>query len=95
MIGWNLLALGLCAASEHWDRGCCTQHLELPDVWREQAVIDAKDHRLIDSPVGWAGRLVLVTLWFATGTALLGVRRNHLLDSARAVASRSPFGPHH
>lgn len=91
MIGWDLLALGLPAASEHWDRGRYTQHLELPGVWREQAVIDAKDHRLLDSPVGWAGRRVLGTLWFAAGTALPNDRRNHLLDSARAAANGSPL----
>jgi urease accessory protein len=91
MIGWDVLALGLPATGEPWDRGRYTQHLELPGVWREQAVIDAQDHRLLDSPVGWAGRRVLGTLWFTAGTALANDRRTHLLDDARAALAGSPM----
>lgn len=91
MIGWDLLALGLPATGEPWDRGRYTQHLELPDVWREHAVIDAGDHRLLDSPLGWAGRRVLGTLWFAGGAALPADRRTALLDSARAAIGHSPL----
>jgi urease accessory protein len=89
MMGWDLLALGLPAAGEHWDQGRYTQCLELPGVWLEQAVIDAADRRLLDSPVGWAGRRVLGTMWFATGTALSTERRTELLDRARTAIGAS------
>lgn len=91
MIGWDVLALGLPATGEAWNRGRYTQHLELPGVWRDQAVIDAQDHRLLDSPVGWAGRRVLGTLWFTAGTTLSNDRRNRLLDDARAILAGSPL----
>ncbi|MEX8493312.1 urease accessory protein UreD [Sphaerotilus sp.] len=89
MIGWDLLALGLPAANDHWDRGRYTQRLELPDVWLEQAVIDAEDQRLLDSPVGWAGHKVLGTMWFTAGTALPNQQRTELLDRARATIGAS------
>lgn len=89
MIGWDLLALGLPAAGEHWKRGRYTQRLELPGVWLEQAVIDAEDHRLLDSPLGWAGRRLLGTLWFSAGTALSTDRRTDLLDRARVAIGQS------
>jgi urease accessory protein len=89
MMGWDLLALGLPAANEHWDLGHYTQRLELPGVWLEQAMIDAKDRRLLDSPVGWAGRRVLGTLWFAAGTALSADRHTELLDHARTAIGSS------
>lgn len=91
MMGWDVLALGLPAAGEHWDRGRYTQRLELPGVWLEQAVIDASDRRLLDSPVGWAGRRVLGTMWFAAGTALPAERRTALLEGARAAIGGSPL----
>jgi urease accessory protein len=91
MIGWDVLALGLPATGEPWDQGRYTQHLTLPGVWREQAVIDAQDRRLLDSPLGWAGRRVLGTLWFAAGSALPHDRRTRLLDEARAVLAASPL----
>lgn len=91
MIGWDLLALGLPAAGEPWSRGRYTQHLALPGVWREQAVIDAEDRRLLDSPVGWAGHRLLATLWFSAGTALTSDRRTDLLDRARSAIGHSPL----
>jgi urease accessory protein len=91
MMGWDLLALGLPAAGEHWDRGRYTQHLELPGVWLEQAVIDAADRRLLDSPVGWAGRRVLGTVWFAEGATMSTDRRTDLLERARTTIGSSPL----
>jgi urease accessory protein len=91
MMGWDLLALGLPAAGEHWDRGRYTQRLELPGVWLEQAVIDATDRRLLDSPTGWSGRRVLGTMWFAAGTALAPERRTELLERARTAIRDSPL----
>jgi urease accessory protein len=85
MIGWDLLALGLPAAGQSFERGRFVQQLELPGVWLERGCIDAADARLLDSPLGWAGRRVLATMWFAAGSALSPARRDALLDSARAA----------
>lgn len=83
MIGWDLLALGLPAAHRPFEQGCFTQHLELPGAWLERGCIDAADARLLQSPLGWGGRRVLATLWFAAGSALGTARRDALLDAAR------------
>lgn len=84
MIGWDLLALGLPAAGLAFERGSFLQELELPGAWLERGRIDAADTRLLDSPLGWAGRRVLATMWFAAGQALPPARRDALLDAARA-----------
>jgi urease accessory protein len=87
MIGWDLLALGLPAAGQAFERGRFVQQLELPGAWLERGCIDAADARLIDSPMGWAGKRVLATLWFAAGSALQPARREALLDGARAAVA--------
>ena len=87
MIGWDVLALGLPASGEGFERGSFTQQIELPGQWLERAAIDAVDRRLLDSPLGWAGHRVLGTLWFAAGSALDAARRDALLDAARAVCA--------
>jgi len=93
MIGWDVLALGLPAAGERFDRGCYTQQIELPGVWLERARLDAKDRRLFDSPLAWHGRTVLATMWFAAGTALAEGRRDALLEAARDAAAGSTLAP--
>jgi urease accessory protein len=87
MMGWDLLALGLPAAGQSFERGRFVQQLELPGAWLERGCIDAADARLIDSPMGWAGKRVLATLWFAAGSALQPARREALLDGARAAVA--------
>jgi len=87
MIGWDVLALGLPAAGQAFERGQYQQELELPGVWLERGRIDAADTRLLDSPLGWAGRRVLATLWFASGAGLLPARREALLDAARGLVA--------
>ncbi len=87
MIGWDLLALGLPASDQAFERGRFTQHLELPGRWLERGVVDAADTRLLDSPLGWAGHRVLGTLWFAAGSALAPARREALLDAAREAGA--------
>jgi urease accessory protein len=49
--------------------------------------VDAADSLLLDSPLGWAGRRVLGTLWFAAGSALNTAQRDALLDAAREPAA--------
>lgn len=91
MIGWDLLALGLPASGEAFDRGLFDQQIELPGVWIERARIDGTDARLLDSALGWAGQRVLATLWFGSGEALAAPRRSALLDSARTLAAAHPL----
>ncbi len=87
MIGWDVLALGLPASNEAFVRGRYTQTIELPGHWLERAAIDATDQRLLDSPLGWAGRRVLCTMWFAAGAPIEPARRDALLDAARALCN--------
>ena len=89
MIGWDVLALGLPAADAAFSRGCFEQSIELPGRWLERGVIDANDRRLLESPVGLAGRPVLATMWFGCGTTIGAARRDVLLDAAREAAGRS------
>lgn len=87
MIGWDVLALGLPASLEPFERGRFTQAIELPGHWLERGVIAADDHALLDSPLGLAGHRVMGTLWFAAGSALPAARSNALLDAARAAST--------
>lgn len=85
MIGWDLLALGLPAANQAFERGRYAQSIDLPGRWLERGTVEAADLRLLDSPLGWAGQRTLATLWFAAGDAIEPKRRAALLDSARAA----------
>ena len=85
MIGWDVLALGLPASNQPFERGIFTQAIEFPGRWLERGVVDAADTRLLDSPLGWAGHRVLGTLWFAAGSALTAALRETLLDAARSA----------
>ena len=93
MIGWDVLALGLPASDQAFERGSFTQSIELPRRWLERGVIEASDKRLLDSPLGWAGHRAMGTLWFATGAALPDSRRDALLDAARAVVESHTLRP--
>lgn len=94
MIGWDVLALGLPAAGEAFEdpgfaHGRYTQEIELPGVWLERGTVRASDTRLLDSPLGWAGKRVMATMWFAAGQPLTRQRREALLDVARSQADAS------
>jgi urease accessory protein len=52
-------------------------------IWLERGVIRAQDTHLLDSPLGWAGRRVLATVWWATAEPLPAHRRDTLLEAAR------------
>jgi len=96
MIGWDMLALGLPAASQAFDsaqhpQGQFTQSIELPGVWLERGTVKATDTILLDSPLGWAGQRVLGTLWMAAGHDWSTADRDHLLDLARAHVTVSPL----
>jgi urease accessory protein len=85
MIGWDVTALGLPASERPFEAGRFTQSIELPGRWLERGTIGADDARLLESPLGWAGRRVLATMWFAAGGALAAPRRMALLAAAAAT----------
>ena len=87
MMGWDIVALGLPASGEAFESGHFAQRIELPGVWLERATIRGADHRLLDSPLGFAGHRVLATAWFAAGAPMPSDRRERLLDAAREVTS--------
>ncbi|MEN9630715.1 MAG: hypothetical protein RJA10_3943 [Pseudomonadota bacterium] len=91
-LGWDVLALGLPAAGEAFDRGCFLQHLELPGAWLERGLLRGDDALLLDSPLGLGGRRVLATLWLVAGAAWPNVRRDALLDAARAEIGDAQAG---
>lgn len=92
MIGWDLTALGLPASSQPFVRGRFTQSIELPGAWLERGTMHGDDARLLESPLGWAGRQVLATLWFAAGGTLDDARRDRLLELARQAMQAHPLG---
>jgi len=89
MIGWDVTALGLPASDQPFVAGSFTQSIAIPGTWLERGKVAGDDLRLLDSPVGWAGHRVLGTLWFAAGSALVDVRREALLQTAREHARDS------
>jgi len=91
MIGWDVTALGLPESERPFDAGRFTQSIELPGRWLERGSIAAGDDRLLDSPLGWAGRRVLATMWFASGDSLDPARSEALLDAARSAAATHPL----
>ena len=91
MIGWDVLALGLPASGLPFERGRYLQSIELPGRWLERGAIDGADRLLLDSPLGFAGRRTLATLWFASGTALSDARRDALVDAARGAVDAHPL----
>jgi urease accessory protein len=94
MIGWDVLALGLPAGGAPFERGSFVQHLEWPGRWLERGRIEAKDRRLLDSPLGLDGRCVLACLWFAAGSTLAEPRAAALLAAAREVCAGSDLASH-
>lgn len=95
MIGWDVSALGLPGAAQPFLHGTFLQHLEIEGHWIERGRIDADDARLMDGPVGLAGRRCMGTLFFASGDAIPDARRERLLALAQdgiASASRLDAG---
>ena len=84
-MGWDVTALGLPHAGQPFETGRFVQHIEAPGRWLERGVIDAADHRLLESPLGLAGQRCVASLFFVTGRPLDRARRDTALDAARAV----------
>lgn len=86
-MGWDALALGLAAAGQPYTAGRYEQHIQMPGVWLERGRVAAGDAALLSGPLGWAGRRVAATAWFAAGAPLAPARRQALLDAARTVVA--------
>jgi urease accessory protein len=84
-IGWDVAALGLPAAHQPFSGGTLLQHLELRGQWIERGRIEAADDRLMDGPLGLAGRRCIATLYFACGGPIAKARR----DQALALANEA------
>lgn len=89
MIGWDVIALGLPVSGQPFVDGRCRQRLLWPGRWLEDGRIRADDPLLLDSPLGWAGRRVLGTAWFAAADGLSREAREQRLDEARHVIDAS------
>jgi urease accessory protein len=85
LIGWDITALGLPHAGQAFTRGQFCQHIEMPGVWLERGVVDARDTRWLNSPLALAGQHCITSIFFAAGSAMDRARRELALDSARQV----------
>lgn len=54
--------------------------------WLERGSINANDASLLNSALGWGGRRVLGTAWWATGDAMTTARRQAFVEAARGSA---------
>ena len=86
-MGWDVLALGLPAAGQAFDRGRFVQHIEVPGVWLERGAIDGADALLLHSPLGFDRHAVLATLWFVAGDELPPSQRDRMIEAARAATA--------
>ena len=93
MVGWDVTALGLPASRQPFEQGCFEQAIEIAGCWLDRGRVSGDDRRLLDSPLGWNGRRVLATLWFAAGSPLTDGRRDALLDVARSESQRHALNP--
>lgn len=85
LLAWDVTALGLPNANQPFTSGRFEQHLSIPGLWLEQALIDAQDQRLLDSPLGLGGLRCMGTFVLACGSALARERREILLDTVRGA----------
>lgn len=83
LLGWDISALGLPHAEQPFVKGRWCQHIELNGVWLERGVIDAADTRLLESPLGLAGKNCMASIFFVAGAAIERNRREQALDCAR------------
>ncbi len=83
LIGWDLTALGLVQSSLPFEQGRCLQHIEVPGVWLERGIIDARDARVIQGATALAGHTCLASLFFVSGTPIGRTRRDEALALAR------------
>ncbi|ARU03421.1 urease accessory protein [Comamonas serinivorans] len=85
LLTWDVTALGLPLAGQPFTSGQFTQHLEWPGRFLERGTLGAHDHRLLDGPLGLAGRRCLASLIFASGSALPRAQREGVLETTQAL----------
>jgi urease accessory protein len=90
LLAWDVTALGLPNADQPFVRGLYEQHLSIPNLWLEQAQIDAADVRLLDSPLGLGGLRCMGTMLLASGSEIARGRRESLLGTVREVIEVAP-----
>jgi urease accessory protein len=91
MMGWDLSCLGLPHAQQAFVAGRFSQHIEMPGHWLERGTIRADDARLLNSPLGLAGRACVGALFFLSGSPLERQRSEDALAQARALLQDSPL----
>ena len=89
LIAGEVLALGLPAAGEAFERGRMLQHLEIPGRWLDRGWLAAADKALLDGPCGLAGHRVLGTLVYAQSGPLHDAEA--LLTDSRALLDGVPL----
>ena len=92
LLGWDIAALGLPRADAPFLRGSALQHLEVPGVWLERGRLDAADTRLLDGPLGLAGRRCLASMFYVAGEPIGRAAGEAALEAARAVLAAHPLG---
>ncbi len=93
MLGWDITVLGLAHAQKPFQAGQFMQHIEWPGQWLERGVLDAADVRLLNSPLGLAGKRCLASMWFASGGDLSRERRELAQDAARLALQDHVLAP--
>lgn len=68
MLAWDVTQLGLPGANLPFIEGVFSQHFEINDIWLDKASIQASDERLLNSPLGLAGKKCMGTLVMAQGS---------------------------
>jgi urease accessory protein len=96
MIGWECMVLGRAAMAERFLHGSLRQRLALRRqgrlAWAEHSSAAAGD-RLFESPLGWAGRTVALTVWaVAVGVGGGDGELDALLDNWRGAIDASTGG---
>ena len=85
LMAWDVTALGLPHADQPFVKGQFQQHLEIEGMWLERGLMDAQDHRLLDSPLGFNGHHCQATLVFAQGSAMQDDFLQHVIELARSI----------
>ena len=91
LMAWDVTALGLPHANQPFVSGQFQQHLEIAGVWLERGLIEARDHRLLHSPLGLNGHSCQSTLVFAQGTAMSDAMREQVIGLARDICEAHPL----
>lgn len=82
LFAWDVTALGLPMANQHFDQGVLKQRIEWPGHFVEHGVIHASDELLLNGALGLDGRRCMGTLLFASGTPLPRQLREAMQESA-------------